>query len=602
VRFDDMLATLLAQPHQGEDACIALWWQLVDLLAQGRFTEDEALGRRAIEKIAYLRTRVPAAVKARAARAFSGRSVSKGAVALFADEPAPVVAPIIAAADLTPAEWLELLPSLGPTSRHLLRHRRDLSPAVLRGLESFGSTDFVLAGNGQPAVAEEAGRESDAVSRQPRQGLVRTADMKLSPSAMTKALAGQHGEHGSAQAETERSESQIRDLITRIAAYQSRDAQAATEEGEQATVTVGTSPPAAIAPTIVLPESAEEGCFRFETGPDGAISWVDGVPRGLLLGEMIAVAGYRGDHGVDNYVAGAFRQRAPFRDARLTLPDGPLAGEWRISGVPAFDAVDGRFSGYRCTARRPRPEEVAPRTTGYGIFGDADASDSMRQLVHELRTPLNAIIGFSEMIEGQFLGPAGSKYREKAHEIVVQGQRLLAALEDLDLTARFDSRRSNQWAIDPVELIERLDREYQPVADERGFQVNFRIASDIGLVTADPVAVERMFGRLLSATLAVAQPGEVIEVELVHDPDSRARMNLTIARPAMLEGRDERTLLDPGYSPDGQLLDTPVLGLGFALRLVRNIAVACGGGLEIQPDRILLRLPLKRMSARTRRG
>ena len=67
--------------------------------------------------------------------------------------------------------------------------------------------------------------------------------------------------------------------------------------------------------------------FRFETGPDGVIVWVDGVERGPLIGETLASAAATHDHGVDGHAAGAYRQRAPFRDARLSVAgDGPVSG------------------------------------------------------------------------------------------------------------------------------------------------------------------------------------------------------------------------------------------------------------------------------------
>ena len=45
--------------------------------------------------------------------------------------------------------------------------------------------------------------------------------------------------------------------------------------------------------------------------------------------------------------------RSPFHDGHLSLPgDGALAGEWKISGVPAFEPTGGRFAGYRGIALR----------------------------------------------------------------------------------------------------------------------------------------------------------------------------------------------------------------------------------------------------------
>jgi signal transduction histidine kinase len=609
LRFDDMLTTLLAQPDNSEDARIALWRQLVDLLAQDRFQDDETLGERALDTIAYLRSTIPPSIRYETARAFSGRSVSAATIALFADEPASVIAPMIATAQLGAHQWLALLPTLTPTVRALLRHRRDLTSDVVRALDSFGPSDLVISGmpkavandvepeiepifeeiaaiepnvvsNGYAAALDdivdaEIEGDDDSEFQLAFDELTRVAETIPTPDAPSIAAGMDGGE-------------QIRDLMARIEAYRAHDFVRPAD-----------------APQIDEGRFADvmnEKGFRFETGSDGVIRWVAGASRGPLIGETIAVAAADKGHGVDGYVAGAFRQRAPFRDARLTLSgDGALSGEWRMSAVPLFDQVDGRFSGYRGTARRPRVDEIATPVPVANPFGSGEA-DSLRQLVHELKTPLNAIIGFSEMIEGQFLGPASTNYRAKATDIITQGRRLLQALEDLDLTARLDPKAKSASSIDPAELLERLHNEYQAVAEERGFHLKLRITTGLGLVAADPVAVERMFGRLLAATLAIAQRGETVSINLQHDPDSRDRMILEVARPAMLAGRDERTLLDPGYNPDGDWPDAPVLGLGFALRLVRNIAAACGGALDIQSDTLILHLPLRKISARTGKG
>jgi signal transduction histidine kinase len=77
---------------------------------------------------------------------------------------------------------------------------------------------------------------------------------------------------------------------------------------------------------------------------------------------------------------------------------------------------------------------------------------------------------------------------------------------------------------------------------------------------------------------------------------------MTVVRPRALAGRDEKMLLDPGYNPDGNWPDAPVLGLGFALRLIRNLALACGGTLEIDSTRFYLCLPLRDATAQALNG
>ena len=97
--------------------------------------------------------------------------------------------------------------------------------------------------------------------------------------------------------------------------------------------------------------------FRWECGAGGEIAWVDGAPRGALIGRSIARARNGDSDHVDPEVVRAFTVRAPFRDAALTVAgDGLVAGEWKISGVPAFDPADGRFRGYRGVALREQAE------------------------------------------------------------------------------------------------------------------------------------------------------------------------------------------------------------------------------------------------------
>ncbi|MBC7985584.1 MAG: HAMP domain-containing histidine kinase, partial [Sphingomonadaceae bacterium] len=299
----------------------------------------------------------------------------------------------------------------------------------------------------------------------------------------------------------------------------------------------------------------------------------------------------------------AFRRRAPFRDARLVVAgEGAASGSWRISAVPFFAERDGRFEGYRGAARRPRRDEEAgaPAVEApTGLFGSSLAPDSLRQLVHELRTPINAIIGFAEMIERQLLGPVSSGYRDWAREIVDEAQRLLVAIEDLDTAARVETDRLtlDPQAVDGEALLRGLHDEYAALAAQRGAAFRIRLERDLPPLAIDPVAADRMFARLLAATIGLAREGETITAELKRDPASPEQLLLAISRPALLADAHERRLLDPGYSPDGAWPEAPALGLGFALRLVRNIARETGGSLDLGAENFILRLPAKAASS-----
>lgn len=553
VRFDDKLATVLARPLDDAAARATTWRQLIDVLAQ---SGDVPGADAAYAMLRHLRDEVPVALRADAVRAIAGRSLSPALVAFVAEEPPAVSSAALTSAVLPDEAWIDLLPKLTPTARSLLRHRRDVSPAVRQALESFGGSDFVIAASSpdMKVIAEEVAASEPAV------------DAVLSDG-----------------------ETQIRELLARIAAFREGGGRRPAPEGE------------AEQPGESAEDIAE---FRFETGPDGLVRWVKGAPRGPLIGIAIATAAEQYGFGVDGHAAGAFRRRASFRDARLSIAgEGPASGEWRISGVPFFDHHDGRFTGYRGTARRPRADENAPHanSNGGGLYGSGLSPDSLRQLVHELRTPLNAIVGFAEMIERQMLGPAAIDYRERAAEIVEQGRRLLATVDDLDVAARLETRRMPDvaGAVDGGVLLARLHGEYETLAAERGVKLAFRISPALPAIDADPVAVERMFARLLAATIGLAERGETIAATLAADGQE---VRLTVSRPDLLAQRDERALLDPGYSPEGDWPDAPVLGLGFALRLIRNLAASARGRLEIGPTLFDLHLPARDDALRSGNG
>jgi signal transduction histidine kinase len=544
VRFDDRIATVIALPAANGAARAAKWRQLVDLLAQRRESGASEEVDRAYEFLIAHRDDVDFFTRQEVARSLTGREVAPGLLGFFAEDHPSVAAPIVAGARLSEEQWIELLPAMSPTARALLRHRRDLGRIVEQALTSFGSIDFVLPGTVDASAPK-----------------IKRAEPR--PSAPAEA-----------------GEAQIRELVARIEAFRKNRVEEQREKADSAE-----------------PEVIE--AFRWETGSDGVMLWVEGAPRGALVGQSIASIAERGQHGVDGQAAGAFEKRAPFRDARFSVAgSGAAAGDWRISGVPFFDPRSGAFMGYRGSARRPRVDEVArshaSMAEASGLFGTDLQADSLRQLIHELRTPLNAIIGFAELIDGQHMGPADIQYRSRASEIMDQAARLLSAVDDLDTAARIETSRISfdEGSVDAVALLCRLHDAYERVADQRHSRIAIEITRDLPPAAVEQGAAERMFARMLAATIGLAQEGETIAATMsLGDLGRRRMLCLAIDRPRAIAGLDEAALLDPGYSPEGDWPGAPALGLGFALRLVRNLAEAVGGALVIGDKRFALYLP-----------
>ncbi|MES2146410.1 MAG: histidine kinase dimerization/phospho-acceptor domain-containing protein [Pseudomonadota bacterium] len=323
---------------------------------------------------------------------------------------------------------------------------------------------------------------------------------------------------------------------------------------------------------------AELGVFRWECGPNGEIGWVEGVPRGALIGRSIARARDNGDR-IEEAAVRAFSQRAPFRDAQMLLAgEGLVAGNWKISGVPAFDPVDGRFAGYRGIALREfsAPQPGLPEDSAHLPMDP----DSLRELVHEIKTPLNAIIGFAEIIDGQYLGPAGRRYRQRANGIVDQARLLLGAIDDLDLAARVRSGKTPAGdRADLAEIVTRTVNDLRPGAERGGVELSYAPPRTPVRAASGSESLIRLVERTIAAAVELAAPGERLRFAVAR---FQGQARLTITRPRQLIQIGSLNLID------GQ--DTPVDG-HFSLHVARGLARIAGGDLVIDGDNLILSVP-----------
>ena len=194
------------------------------------------------------------------------------------------------------------------------------------------------------------------------------------------------------------------------------------------------------------------------------------------------------------------------------------------------------------------------------------------------------------MIESQLLGPVAPAYRVRAATIRDQARDLLAAIDDLDLAARIEGKtldlRSDRIAVAP--LLERVAADLAPLAELRGARIALDSGASVVEVAGDERAIERLIGRLLAALVAAGGRDETISVATARDGND---VTIAFDRPAALAIRADEGLLAIDSEDEAGGEGAPLLGTGFALRLVRNLAAELGGGLAIDEHRLTLRLP-----------
>lgn len=588
VRFDDSLATILSADTATPFGAQTAWRQLIDLMSRGRVPADPPM----LARLAELRDAVAEGVRVASARILTSGRPPAALVGFFAQDTMAVAATVLRSVQLADEEWLAILPALTPRTRSILRHRRDLSDTVIRGLESFGPVDFVLPNMSSPAEAtasepapefpaepvarapepQEPVKKPEPVSEaepvsvllDPLPTQAATPFVALGQVARSLPFMAEAMRHAPPPAAPPRYE--IADLVARIDAFNQR-----REEVTGATQS-----------------DAGPAHFDFETDASGLILGVEGVARGPLVGVSIAETAMQGLAQFDGVAMGAFRRRSGFRDARLEIGgSSAAAGSWRVSAMPFFDPASGRYAGYRGSGRRPRRDEMA---NAVEAAPEASSSDSLRQLVHELRTPANAVAGFAELIESELLGPVAPVYRDRASAIRAMAADLLASVEDLDTAARIEGHvlELRPTIVPLAPLIQRVLAELRPLAELRRAEIRFDPSSATLSALADDRACERLLTRLFSVLLSNCVVGERLSASLLADQGMAA---LRIDRPLALTVEADAALLSEAGDEE-QRDGAPLLGTGFSLRLIDKLGAEMGGGLTIGLHRVVLALPI----------
>ena len=518
MRFDDRLLTVLNQPAEDRHDAAVRWRQLVDLVARAGANSDSPVVADALEAIRREAQAVDEPLRAAAARAVAALPLPLGLLEYFAADSLTVSAPVLAAATLDAHQWQVLHRAADEEARRFIE---TLHPEI--GTEPHIEAPPATTGVEQvaPPVASEA-----------------------EPARYTPPS--------------------LHEVVERI------ERRRRLRAGEPVAA-AGAPPASAESPAL----------FRWECGPGGDIAWVEGAPRGPLIGRSIAKTQEGDGDRIDQDVIRAFAVRAPFRDGALRLAGGgPVAGEWKISGVPAFEPADGRFAGYRGVALREVPETAEPAAEAIPDVLTDPAS--LRELVHEIKTPLNAIIGFAEIIEGQYLGPADRGYRDRAAEIVRQARLLLTAIDDLDFAAKVHSASgAGRERVDLGALLGRAAGELREIAAAHGAEAEVARARGEAAAAVQPELADRLLVRLFRALAERAGRGERLEVAA--DVTGKAA-RVTISRPAALAGLGDSDLFDVARGREG------AQG-GFSLRLARGLARIAGGDLVSSRDSFALVFP-----------
>jgi len=199
----------------------------------------------------------------------------------------------------------------------------------------------------------------------------------------------------------------------------------------------------------------------------------------------------------------------------------------------------------------------------------------MAVVAHDLRTPLSTIAMSLALLK------EGRGVEERLEVVERAAQRMDALIRDLVDAASIDAGRLrlDVGRLDPGEALRSVAAEFEPIAAEKGIDIECRVQGDLPPVNADRLRIGQALANLIGNALKFTEPGGSVEVSVQSTADAvlyRVTDTGVGIAPAALAH-----VFDPFWQAGKKARGS----LGLGLTIVRGIVEAHGGRIwaESQP-------------------
>jgi len=218
---------------------------------------------------------------------------------------------------------------------------------------------------------------------------------------------------------------------------------------------------------------------------------------------------------------------------------------------------------------------------------DANTAKSqfLANMSHELRTPLNAIIGFSEVLNREVFGPINNeKYLQYSGDIHSSGQHLLALITDILDISKIEAGEYSiaEELVDLQLLADDCHKLLELRASVDDIQIERSFDTDLPLLNGDQRALRQIWLNLLTNAVKFAPRGSRVYMIAERLPDGSFRVGVLDEGPGITREDMEKVLQTFWQGQEG--IARPGSGTGLGLTIVKGLAEAHGGRLELKSD------------------
>jgi signal transduction histidine kinase len=320
-----------------------------------------------------------------------------------------------------------------------------------------------------------------------------------------------------------------------------------------------------------------------------AASWVFRHRRALFIEDL-----YRDGRFESDRTGGAI----PVRGLVLPLDSGSgLVGVLAVERAAAFPSTVRAAAqeialhlalavqNVRLTLRQQRftqelEEKVAAATERLREL-DQGKSEFLSVVAHELRTPLTALQGFTELLITRALPPErATRFLRYLH---IEAQRLGRIVGELLDLSRIEAGRCLGLRREPLDLKELLERNIELfAAQHHRHRFRWTAHPEGPAFHADRDAVDRMLKNLISNAVKYSPDGGLVAVVAGPSDDRPGMFELSVEDEGVGIPASHLPRIFDKYVRVSNPETATVRGLGLGLALVRALAEAHGGGVEVE--------------------
>jgi signal transduction histidine kinase len=200
---------------------------------------------------------------------------------------------------------------------------------------------------------------------------------------------------------------------------------------------------------------------------------------------------------------------------------------------------------------------------------------------HELRTPLTALQGFSELLLTREVPP--ERARRYLGHVHTESKRLGRIVGDLLDLSRIESGRGPELQRVPLDLGEIIEANLEIFASQHPrHQFDWSGTGSAPSLCADRDAVDRMLKNLLSNAIKYSPRGGRVRVGTGVASDKPGMVELSVEDDGVGIAADALPRIFDPYVRISNPETAAAPGLGLGLSLVRGLAHAHGGSIEVE--------------------